>query len=104
MKWTDQLANELHKPVTRKFRKRRVIVHGIDDIWGADLVDMQAFAKDNGGFRFLLSVIDVLSKYGWLIPIKDKSGKSVAEAFEKIFKGGRKPLQLWVDKGKRILQ
>lgn len=102
VKWTDQLANELHKPVVRKFRKRRVIVYGIDEIWGADLVDMQAFAKDNDGFRFLLSVIDVYSKYGWLVPIKDKSGKSVADAFEKIYSGGRKPRKLWVDKGKEF--
>jgi hypothetical protein len=47
---------------------------------------MPAFAKDNDGFRYLLSVIDVFSKYDWLIPVKDKSGKSVAEAFTKIYR------------------
>ena len=102
MKWTDQLADELHKPVVRHFRKRRVIVYGIDEIWGADLVDMQAFAKDNDGVKYLLCVIDIFSKYGWIVPIQDKSGKSTAEGFEKIFRSGRKPLKLWVDKGKEF--
>jgi hypothetical protein len=102
VKWTDQLANELHKPVVRKFRKRKVIVYGIDEIWGADLVDMQAYAKENDGIRYLLCVIDVFSKYGWIVPMKDKSGKSTAEAFERIFINGRKPLKLWVDKGKEF--
>jgi hypothetical protein len=102
VKWTDQLANELHKPVVRKFRKRKVIVYGIDEIWGADLVDMQAFAKDNDGIKYLLCVIDIFSKYGWIVPMKDKSGKSTAEAFERIFSSGRKPLKLWVDKGKEF--
>ena len=94
MKWTDQLAEELHKPAVRHFRKRRVLVHGIDEIWGADLVDMQTFAKDNDGVKYLLCVIDVFSKYGWIVPIKDKSGKSVAEAFKKIYNDGRKPAKL----------
>ena len=102
MKWTDQLANELHKPVVRKFRKRKVVVYGIDEIWGADLVDMQAFAKYNDANKFLLCVIDIFSKYGWIIKLKDKTGKSVAAAFEQIFKSGRKPLKLWVDKGKEF--
>ena len=102
MKWSDQLADELHRPVTKKFRKRKVIVFGIDEIWAADLVDMQAFAKENDGVKYLLTVIDIFSKYGWIIPINDKSGKSVAAAFEKFFKDDRKPLKLWVDKGKEF--
>ena len=102
MKWSDQLADELHRPVTKKFRKRKVIVFGSDEIWGADLVDMQAFAKENDGVKYLLTVIDIFSKYAWVVPINDKTGKSVAAAFEKIFKDGRKPLKLWVDKGKEF--
>ena len=62
------LAEELHKPVRRKFEKRRVLVNGIDKIWAADLVDMQAFSKFNRGIKYLLAVIDVSSKYGYLIP------------------------------------
>ena len=64
MKWTDQLAEELHRPVVKRFRKRRVFVRGVDEIWAADLGDMQAFAKTNSGVRYLLTVIDVFSKFG----------------------------------------
>ena len=81
---------ELHKPLRRKFKKHRVLGNGIDRIWAADLVDMQAFSKFNCGVKYLLGVIDVFSKYGWLIPLKDKMGKSVASALETIFKE-RKP-------------
>ena len=58
------LAEELHKPIRRKFQKRRVLVNGIDKIWAADLMDMQAFSKLNRGVKYLLAVIDVFSKYG----------------------------------------
>ena len=94
------LAEELHKPIRRKFNKRRVLVNGIDRIWAADLVDMQAFSKFNRGVKYLLAVIDVFSKYGWLIPLKDKTGKSVASALETIFK--ERKLEMWVDKGKEF--
>ena len=57
------LAEELHKPIRRKFKKRRVLVNGIDKIWAADLVDMQAFSKFNRGVKYLLAVIDVSSIY-----------------------------------------
>ena len=50
---TDQLDEEHHKPITHKFTKRKVIVDGIDDIWSADLVDMQTFSKHNRGFKYL---------------------------------------------------
>ena len=95
------LAEELHKPIRRKFKKRRILVNGIDRIWAADLVDMQAFTKFNRGVKYLLAVIDVFFKYGWLIPLKDKTGKSVASALETIFKE-RKPEKIWVDKGKEF--
>jgi len=84
--WTDQLADELHKPIIKNFPKRKVYVNGIDKIWAADLVEMQAFSKSNRGVRYLLTVIDVFSKYGWMLPLKDKTGKSVADAFMEIFK------------------
>ena len=62
---------------------------------------MQAFSKFNRGVKYLLAVIDVFSKYGWLIPLKDKTGKSVASALKTIFKE-RKPDKMWVDKGKEF--
>ena len=62
---------------------------------------MQTFSRFNRGVKYLLAVIDIFSKYGWLIPLKDKSGKSVATAFKQIFKE-RKPTKIWVDKGKEF--
>ena len=62
---------------------------------------MQAFSKFNRGVKYLLAVIDILSKYGWLVPLKDKTGKSVASALKTIFKE-RKPEKMWVDKGKEF--
>ena len=98
--FSDALAEELHRGLRRKFQRRRVQVFGVDEIWSADLVDMQYFSKNNDGFRYLLTVIDVLSKFAWAVPLKDKTGKSVATAFEKIVKeSDRKPMKLWVDKG-----
>ena len=61
---------------------------------------MQQFSNWNKGYRYLLMVLDVFSKYGWTIPLKDKKGESVAEAFKTILKEGRKPQYLWTDKGK----
>jgi len=65
--WTDQLADELHKPIIKNYPKRKVYVNGIDKIWAADLVEMQAFSKFNPGVRYLLTVIDVFTKYGWML-------------------------------------
>ena len=101
MRWSDQLAEELHRPVVRHFRKRKVIVRGIDKIWAANSVDMQAFAEDNDGIKYLLTIIDVFSKYGWIIPLKQKTGIVVTNALEQVFKED-KPKKLWVDKGKEF--
>ena len=95
-KWTDDLADELHRQKRVHFPRRRVVVKGIDQIWSADLVDMKAFAKYNKGIHYLLNVIDVLSKYAWSIPIKDKRGSTITSAFRRITKV-RKPQMLWVD-------
>ena len=76
-----QLADELHKPIIRKFKKRKVYSSFRDNIWGADLADMQLISKFNKGFRFLLCVIDIFSKYAWVVPLKDKKGISIVNAF-----------------------
>ena len=62
-----ELAEELHKPIIRKFKKRKVHSPFIDNIWGADLAHMQLISKFSKGFRFLLYVIDIFSKYAWVI-------------------------------------
>ena len=97
-----QLANELHKPITRKFEKRKVYSTFKDNIWGVDLADMQLLSKYNKGIRFLLCVIDIFSKYAWVVSLKDKKGISIVKAFQNILKQSnskRKPNKIWVDKG-----
>ena len=76
-----QLANELHKPIIRKFKKRKAYSSFRDNIWGVDLADMQSLSKYNRGIRYLLCVIDLFSKYVWVIPLKDKKGTSKKENF-----------------------
>ena len=100
--WAQQLAEELHKPIIRKFAKRKVVVKGVDEIWAADLVEMQRFSDWNKGIKYLLMVIDVFSKFGWIEPLQNKKGETMAAAFEKIFKSGRQPRLLRTDKGKEF--
>ena len=93
----EQLANELHKPITRKFEVYSTFK---DNIWGVDLADMQLLSKYNKGVRFLLCVIDIFSKYAWVVPLKDKKGISIVKAFQSILKqSNSKPNKIWVDKG-----
>ena len=80
-----QLATELHKPIIRKFKKGTVYSSFKDNIWGADLADMQLLSKFNKGFRFLLCAIDTYSKYAWVVPLK-KKGVSIVNAFQQILK------------------
>ena len=94
-------AEELYKPISKKFDRRRVNVNGIDEIWAAALIDMQAFSKDNKGIKYLLTVIDVFSKFVWIFPLKRKTGKEVAHAFSRILKE-RRPCNAWVDRGKEF--
>ena len=95
----EQIAEEIHKPIIRKFKKRKV--HSIFkyNIWGADLADMQSITKFNKGFRFLLCVIDIFSKYAWVVTLKDKKGVSIVNTFQKTLKQcNRKPNKIWVEK------
>ena len=90
----------MQKPIIRNFNKRADYSELKDNIWDADLADMQLLSKFNKGFRFLLYVIDVFSKYAWVVPLKDKKGVSIVDAFQKILKeSDRKPNKIWVDKG-----
>ena len=95
-----KLADELHMPIIRKFKKRKVHSSFKDNIWSVDLANMQLLSKFNMGFRFLLCVIDIFSKYAWVIPLKDKKGISIVNAFQKILKeSNRKPNKICIDKG-----
>ena len=94
------LADELHKPIIKKFDKRKVYSQFKDNIWGVDLADMQSLSRKNKGIKYLLYVIDLYSKYAFVIPLKDKKGISIANAFNKIIKqSNRKPNKIWVDQG-----
>ena len=79
-----QLVNELHKPIIKKFKKRKVYSFFRDNIWGVDLADMQSLSKYNKGIKYLLCAIDLFSKYAWVIPLKDKKGVRIFNAFQKI--------------------
>ena len=101
--WQQQLADELHKPIKRNFTRRRVITNGIDKIWCSDLVEMQQFSKWNKGYRYLLMVLDLFSRYGWIVTLKDKKGETVTEAFKTIFKEGVNHNSYGLIKGKNII-
>ena len=98
-----QLTYTLHKPVRRGGRGRRVFVTRIDEQWQMDLVEMpHQFARENGGMRYLLTVIDVLSKYAWAVPIKTKTGDDVLAAMKGIIVAGRRPDKLQSDEGREF--
>ena len=94
------LAHELHKPIIKKIAKRKVYSQFKDNIWGVDLADMQSLSRKNKGIKYLLCVIDLYSKYAFVIPLKDKKGIIILNAFDKIIKQyNRKPNKIWVDQG-----
>ena len=94
-----QLTNELHKPIIKTFKKRKVYSSFRDNIWHVDLADMQSLSKNNKGIKYLLCAIYLLSKYAWVVPLKDKKGTSIINAFQKIISEGRKPNKRWIDQG-----
>ena len=94
------LADELHKPVIRKFKKRKVHPQFKDNIWGVDLEDMQSLSRKYKGIKYLLCAIDLYSKCAFVIPLENKKGISVTNGFNKIIKqSNRKPNEIWVDQG-----
>ena len=92
------LAEELHKPVIKKFNKRKVYSQFKDNILGVDLADMQSLSKKNKFIKYFLCAIDLYSKYAYVVPLKDKKGISIVNAFNKIIKqSNRKPNKIWID-------
>ena len=94
-----QLANELHKTIVRKFKKIIVYLSFRDNIWGVDLTVMESLSKYNKGIKYLLCAIDLVSKYARVVPIEDKKGTSIVNAFKKTISEKRKPNEIWVDQG-----
>ena len=106
-----ELADKSHKTSIRKFKKRKVRSTFIDNIWSADLADMQLISKFNKGVRFLLCLIDIYSKYARVIPLKDKKGITITNVFQKTLKEsncrdvkskGRQSSKIWIDKGNKF--
>ena len=79
-----QLANELHKQIIRTFKSRKVSSSFKDNIWGVDLAHMQSSSKYNKGSKYSMCGIDLFSKYVRVVPLKDKRGISIVNAFQKI--------------------
>ena len=97
-----RVAEELHKPARRRYKRRKYDIRGIDETWQADLVEMIPYFKENKGFRYLLTVIDIFSKYAWAMPVKSKSGNDVTSAMNAILQQGRVPTNLQTDQGKEF--
>ena len=101
LEFNEHIAKELHKAIIRKFKTRKVFSGFRDNIWGADLADMRLISKFNKGFRFLLWVIDIFSKYVWVVHLKDKKGVHLKD--KKILKeSDRKLNKIWVDKASKF--
>ena len=100
------LAKEVFSPQITKFRRETIIPLYKDETWSAHLIDQSSLSKYNNNYKFILTVIDIFTKYAWAIPLKNKSGLSITNGFKTILSEGplggsesRKPEKLWVDRG-----
>ena len=95
----------LHKPARRRYKRSRVIVPGIDVQFQADLCDVQNLSRYNKGYKYLLTCVDIFSKYAWVVALKTKQGQELVKAFQTILSSGRKPSKLHVqtDQGTEFL-
>jgi hypothetical protein len=91
----------LHKPVRKRFRRNVILVHGVDEQFQADLADVSMLARWNNGVHFLLTCVDVFSKYAWVVPMRNKTAEATRAAFEIVF-SERKPTQLMTDSGREF--
>lgn len=90
------IVEEIHAPARRNFPTRQVILKGIHDLWQSDLVDIQAYAKENGQNRYILTVINCFTKEAYAKPLKSKSGLDVTKAFEEILQQNVPPMNMQV--------
>ena len=101
-----QDAYTLHRPVRKRFARNPYTVNNVMDVWECDLVDVRALGRFNDNYKYILSVIDVFSKFLHLVPLKSKTGTAVASAFTSIFKDSsrrRRPVWVRTDKGKEFI-
>ena len=104
-KQQQQLAKGVFSPQMTKFKRQRILPLYKDETWSGDLIDKSSLSKYNNNYKFILTVIDIFTKYAWAIPLKSKSGLSITNGFKKVLsehpQGGsepRKPEKLWVDR------
>ena len=98
-----ELDKELHKPIIRKFKKRKVHLSFIENIWSAHLPDMQLISKFDKRIHYFLCTIDIFSKYTSVIILKDERGIPITNAFQKILdESNHKPIKVWVDKDNKF--
>ena len=102
-----QIATELHAPARKKFLRRKIIPHYVDECWSADLIDLKKFSKLNNNNKYIFTIIDNYSKYAWAIPIKNKSADALTDAFTKLLLNSpaklgqsprKPPAKLWFDR------
>ena len=99
---TNDLSEELNKPVINKFSRKKIIVNHINEIHSCDLVNMVKYSRMNKGYKYIFTNIDIFSKYAWSSPIKSKKISDIKPCFQKIFKEG-KPKSIWSDKESSFL-
>ena len=98
----EQPTYTLHRQARKKYPTRQYVVHDIDQQWQADLAEVILIADKNQGYRYILTVIDIFSRYAWARPLKSKRGEEVAAAFRDIFREGRIPQRVQTDQGKEF--
>ena len=97
----EELAHKLHKPVIKKFKRRKVSARFKDNIWAVDLALMGSLSSFNQSVQYLLCLIDIFTKYAWVKTLKDKKAKTVLQCFiEIVSKSKQKPNELWLDQGR----
>ena len=102
-KWLKaQATYTLHKQARKRYPTRHYVVHDIDEQWQTDLCDVASISRRNSGHHFILTVIDIFSRYAWARPLKTKHGKEVVKAFRSIFREGRIPKRIQSDQGKEF--
>jgi len=102
-----RIVDELHRGARKNFIRRKVYVKGMDDVWQIDLVEMLPYSKMNSGYKYILTVIDVLSKYAWAVPVLDKTGTKVSAAMQAVFDDAKShrhhlPRNIQSDNGKEF--
>lgn len=97
-----QVVEELHRSARKNFERRKTLMIGIDDTYQIDLVEMIPYASANKNFKYILTVIDIFSKYAWAIPMKSKAAKDATNAMNTILSGGHVPQNIHSDMGKEF--